>query len=249
MIDHASTCFCTPLSFQLRGEKRFMDSQLLQLLQEGATSVSNLLLKMYKRMSLADDEMMLLIHLLSFQQEGNRFPTLTELEERMSMPNMRLIQSLQKLLKEEWIRIDEFIDPQTGMRHEQYNLTPLYRKLYQTWREQQTNSHMIESIHEPYRQTAAAAVDEEPVAIYGRFEQAFGRPLSPFELESIHMWAEQDGYSEELILTALREAATVGKLHIRYIDRILLEWQKQQITSVEQARQYSMNFRRNRQPL
>ncbi|WP_301170815.1 DnaD domain-containing protein [Brevibacillus nitrificans] len=225
-----------------------MDSQILQLLQEGATSVSNLLLKMYKRMSLADDEMMLLIHLLSFQQEGNRFPTLTELEERMSMSNMRLIQSLQKLLKEEWISIDEFVDPQTGMRHEQYNLTPLYRKLYQTWREQLAAPQVMDTIHEPFRQSAAA-LDDEPVAIYSRFEQAFGRPLSPFELESIHMWTGQDGYSEELILTALREAATVGKLHIRYIDRILLEWQKQQITSVEQARLYSMNFRRNRQPL
>ncbi|WP_289136063.1 DnaD domain-containing protein [uncultured Brevibacillus sp.] len=231
-----------------------MDSHILQLLQEGATSVSNLLLKMYKRMSLADDEMMLLIQLLSFQQEGNRFPTLTELEERMSMSSMRLIQSLQKLLKEDWLSIDEFIDPQTGMRHEQYNLTPLYRKLYQTWREQQTDTRAVEPLLEPYLETAAS-METEPVAIYSRFEQAFGRPLSPFELESIHMWTEQDGYQEELILTALREAATVGKLHIRYIDRILLEWQKQQITSVEQARLYSLNFRRQssakdyRQPL
>ncbi|MGZ0053262.1 DnaD domain-containing protein [Brevibacillus gelatini] len=227
-----------------------MDSHILQLLQEGATSVSNLLLKMYKRMSLADDEMMLLIHLLSFQQEGNRFPTLTELEERMSMSSMRLIQSLQKLLKEDWISIDEFIDPHTGLRHEQYNLTPLYKKLYQTWREQQIDPRMLT----PFQETAATA-DSEPVAIYSRFEQAFGRPLSPFEMESIHMWTEQDGYQEELILTALREAATVGKLHIRYIDRILLEWQKQQITTVEQARLYSLNFHRQnhskdyRQPL
>lgn len=231
-----------------------MDSHILQLLQEGATSVSNLLLKMYKRMSLADDEMMLIIHLLSFQQEGNRFPTLSELEERMSMSNMRLIQSLQKLLKEDWISIDEFIDPQSGMRHEQYNLTPLYRKLYQTWREQQADPRMAEAVIEPYQETAAA-LDAEPVAIYSRFEQAFGRPLSPFEIESIHIWTEQDGYQDDLILTALREAATVGKLHIRYIDRILLEWQKQQITSVEQARLYSLNFRRqstskdHRQPL
>lgn len=231
-----------------------MDSHILQLLQEGATSVSNLLLKMYKRMSLADDEMMLIIHLLSFQQEGNRFPTLSELEERMSLSNMRLISSLQKLLKEEWISIDDYVDPQSGMRHEQYNLTPLYRKLYQNWREQQSNARMTDSAMEPYGEMAVA-MDAEPVAIYARFEQAFGRPLSPFELESIHMWTEQDGYQEDLILTALREAATVGKLHIRYIDRILLEWQKQQITSVEQARHYSLNFRRqaptkdHRQPL
>ncbi|UYZ11713.1 DnaD domain protein [Brevibacillus sp. WF146] len=231
-----------------------MDSHILQLLQEGATSVSNLLLKMYKRMSLSDEEMMLIIHLLSFQQEGNRFPTLQELEERMSLTPARLIQTLQKLLKEEWIRIDEYIDQQTGLRHEQYNLTPLYRKLYQSWREQLTASRIVDSVAEPFAEAAAASA-EEPVGLYSRFEQAFGRPLSPFEIETIHMWTEQDGHPEELILTALREAAAVGKLHIRYIDRILLEWQKQQITSVEEARHYSLRFRRQapsrdyRQPL
>lgn len=227
-----------------------MDSHILQLLQEGATSVSNMLLKLYKRMSLTDEEMMLLIHLLSFQQEGNRFPTLAELEERMSLSSMKLIQSMQKLLKEDWISIDEYRDEQTGMRHEQYNLTPLYRKLYNTWREQQSSIPGGGVFGE-----VAASMHTEPVAIYTRFEQAFGRPLSPIEIENIHMWTNQDGYQEELILTALREAATVGKLHIRYIDRILLEWQKQQITSVEQARLYSLNFRRqqttkdHRQPL
>lgn len=226
-----------------------MDSHILQLLQEGATSVSNLLLKMYKRMSLADEEMMLLIHLLSFQQEGNRFPTLVELEERMSIGNARLIQALQKLLKEEWIAIDEYRDEQTGMRHEQYNLTPLYRKLYTAWREQQG------PVQGGTYSEVAVSQEMEPIGLYTRFEQAFGRPLSPIEVENIHMWTQQDGYQEDLILTALREAATVGKLHIRYIDRILLEWQKQQITSVEQARHYSLQFRRqqttkdHRQPL
>ena len=219
------------------------DSPILQLLQEGATSISNLLLKMYKRMSLTDEEMMLVIHLLSFQQEGNRFPTLVELEDRMACTSTRLIQTLQKLLKEGWIAIDEYTDSQTGMRHEQYNLTPLYHKLYQAWR-----AYMTPAPDNWMQQEAAVASavmpQEESAALYTRFEQVFGRPLSPFEIESIHMWTEQDGYPEELILTALREAATVGKLHIRYIDRILLEWQKQNITSVEQARHFSLQFRR-----
>jgi len=231
-----------------------MDSQILQLLQEGATSVSNLLLKRYKQMALSDEEMMLIIHLLSFQQEGNRFPTLQELEERMSLSQMRLIQLLQKLIKEEWLSIDEYIDPQTGLRHEQYNLTPLYRKLYQSWREQLTSSRITDPFGDPFAETAAAAA-EQPVGLYAQFEQTFGRPLSPFEIETIQMWTQEDRYPEELIVTALREAATVGKLYIRYIDRILLEWQKQQITSVEEARHYSLRFRRNqtardhRQPL
>lgn len=74
-------------------------------------------------------------------------------------------------------------------------------------------------------------------------------------METIQIWTQQDCYSEELIVTALREATSVGKLYIRYIDRILLEWQRQQITSVEGARDYSLRFRRQsssrdqRQPL
>lgn len=231
-----------------------MDTEILQILQEGATSISNLLLKRYKQTSLSDEEMILIIHILSFQQEGNRFPTIQELEDRMSMPSARLIQTLQKLIKEEWISIDEYTDPQTGMRHELYNLTPLYRKLYQSWREQRHASRRIDALAEPYAEIASAA-ESEQMGLYARFEQAFGRPLSPFEIETIHIWTAQDGYSDELILTALREAATVGKLHIRYIDRILLEWQKQQISSVEEARHYSLRFRRHqpagdqRQPL
>ncbi len=217
-----------------------MDRQILQLLQEGATSISNLLLKKYKRMSLSDEEMMLIIHLLSFQQEGNRFPTLQQLEERLSMPSVRLIQLLQKLVKEEWLSIDESIDPTSGLRSESYNLEPLYRRLYQCWKEEQLA--VRESVGETPRQ---AAVGAESGGLYSQFEQAFGRPLSPFEIETLHIWIEQDRYPEELILTALREAVSVGKVYIKYIDRILLEWQRQQIKSAEEARNYSLRFRRH----
>ncbi len=228
-----------------------MDQHILQILQEGATSVSNLLLKKYKRMALSDDEMMLIIHLLSFQQEGNLFPTLLQLEERLSMPNLRLIQLLQKLLKEEYLAIDEVIDEQTGVRSERYNLEPLYRRLYQCIKDEQRAA--VESFSDMMAETAAGSFSGSN--LYQQFEQTFGRPLSPFEIETLQIWLEQDRYSADLILTALREAASVGKLYIRYIDRILLEWQRQQIKSVEEARNYSLRFRRQfsmnaqRQPL
>lgn len=228
-----------------------MDRHLLQWLQEGATAISNLLLKKYKQMSLSDEEMMLIIHIMSFQQEGIRFPTIEQLAERLSMSGTRLIQLLQKLIKEEWISIDESIEPQTGLRSESYNLDPLYRRLYQCWKNEQLA--LKESVSEP--PTVPLGGSGARVSLYSHFEQAFGRPLSPLEIETIQLWVEQDRYPDELILTALREAASVGKLYIRYIDRILLEWQRQQIKSVEEARHYSMRFRRHtitrdqRQPL
>lgn len=144
-----------------------MDRHILQLLQEGATSVSNLLLKTYKRMSLTDEEMMLMIHLLSFQQEGTFFPTIQELEERMSVSHLRLIQLLQKLLKEEWLSIDEYSDPQTGLRHERYNLEPLHRKLVLTLREQFSMNRIVDSYTEGYVEIAAG--QERQLSIYSHF--------------------------------------------------------------------------------
>ncbi|MGO0061062.1 DnaD domain-containing protein [Brevibacillus fluminis] len=219
-----------------------MDRQILQLLQEGATTITNLLLKRYKRLSLSDEEMMLIIHLLSFQQEGNRFPTLSQLEERLSMPGIRLIQSLQKLTKEDWIAIDEIVDPENGKRYEQYNLQPLYYKLNRLLMEEQSFVVPVsESFPSPRLDTDGG---EHPESLYSQFEQTFGRPLSSIEIETMQCWVEQDRYSEELIMTALREAQSVGKLYIRYIDRILLEWTRQKITTVEEARNYSLRFRR-----
>lgn len=226
-----------------------MDRQIVYALQEGTTSISNLLLITYKRLSLTDEEMMLIIHLLSFQQMGNRFPTLQQLENRLSMPSVRLIQLLQKLIKEGWLTIDEEIDPQTGLRYESYNLEPLYKRLAQRLREEELAVREAAGAQE----SVAARVPYK--GLYNQFEQAFGRPLSPFEIETLHIWVEEDKYPEELIISALREAAAVGKMYIRYIDRILLEWQRQRITSAEEARHYSLRFRRQhtlrdqRQPL
>ncbi|MFM1655586.1 DnaD domain-containing protein [Brevibacillus sp. B_LB10_24] len=229
-----------------------MDRHILQLLQEGSTSVSNILLKKYKRMSLSDEEMMLIIHLLSFQQEGNRFPTLQQLEERVSMSGLRLIQLLQKLLKEQYITIDEDVDPQSGMRYESYNLEPLYRRLYHCLQEER--KVLNESVLGIGTGLNMVSAQEYGTGLYSQFEQAFGRPLSSIEIETLHIWVEEDKYSEELILAAMREAISVGKLYIRYIDRILLEWQRQQIKSAEEARNYSLRRRQpqkrdHRQPL
>jgi len=45
-----------------------------------------------------------------------------------------------------------------------------------------------------------------------------------------------------LIKAALRESVLMGKLNFKYIDRILREWKKKGIHSVEQARAESKNF-------
>ncbi|WP_243734950.1 DnaD domain protein [Paenibacillus turpanensis] len=83
----------------------------------------------------------------------------------------------------------------------------------------------------------------EQVDVFTMFEKEFGRPLSPMECETIVKWIDFDRYAEPLIAAALKEAVFAGKLRFNYIDRILLEWSRNQVRTVEQAKEYTQRFR------
>ena len=61
--------------------------------------------------------------------------------------------------------------------------------------------------------------------IYSKVENSFGRTLSPVEYETISKWIESN-ISIDLIESALKEALLNGVTSIRYIDKILFEWNK-----------------------
>ena len=61
--------------------------------------------------------------------------------------------------------------------------------------------------------------------IYAEFEREFGRTITSMEYEIINAWLEHN-YSEELIVGALKEAVYNGVKNLRYIDKILFEWNK-----------------------
>lgn len=86
---------------------------------------------------------------------------------------------------------------------------------------------------------------EDDSSIFILFEQEFGRPLSPFEIETITVWLDEDVIKPSLIKAGLRESVLMGKLNFRYIDRILREWQRKGIKSVEEAREASKPFHKN----
>ena len=68
--------------------------------------------------------------------------------------------------------------------------------------------------------------------IYSVFEREFGRTITSMEYEIINAWLEK-GYREELILGALKEAVYNGVNNLRYIDKILFEWNKKGLKSMQ----------------
>ena len=67
--------------------------------------------------------------------------------------------------------------------------------------------------------------EEKKTDIYAEFETEFVRPITSMEYEIINAWLNHN-YSEEMIIGALKEAVYNGVKNLRYIDKILFEWNK-----------------------
>ncbi|MBR2245943.1 MAG: DnaD domain protein, partial [Bacilli bacterium] len=68
--------------------------------------------------------------------------------------------------------------------------------------------------------------------IYEIIEKEFGRTLSPIEYEIIKAWLD-NGFKESLIKEAIKEATFNGVSNLRYIDKILYEWNKKGIKTAK----------------
>lgn len=76
--------------------------------------------------------------------------------------------------------------------------------------------------------------DEEKAKtdFFSIFQEEYGRNLSGMDFEIVNAWLSS-GFSEELILGAVREAIYNGVTSLRYIDKILFEWKKKGFKKME----------------
>ncbi|ETT68505.1 DNA replication protein DnaD [Paenibacillus odorifer] len=230
-------------------------------LENGMAVIPYALLKYYRKLNLSGSEAMLLIHLLSFRQvEGIEFPSLEELQVVTGRSISVLAGELQKLMKEGFISIDGDNDELRDIHYERYNFSGLYGKLgaYLATAVQENEQDKDKGAYGTSAPRAAASGGgfgtpptspislgdkEESRNLFSIFEKEFGRPLSPMECETISSWVDQDRYPEELILLALKESVFAGKVHFRYIDRILLEWARNRVKNAQDVKTYTQKFR------
>jgi DNA replication protein len=81
--------------------------------------------------------------------------------------------------------------------------------------------------------------------IFTTFEKEFGRTISPMEYELIKSWIT-DKIPQELIIEALKEATYNGVSNMRYIEKILTEWQRKGIKTKEDVTKDKNNFKNSK---
>ncbi|EOI00623.1 DnaD domain-containing protein [Enterococcus moraviensis ATCC BAA-383] len=192
-----------------------------EYLNAGETTVSNLVIENYQKIGLTDEEFLFWLQLFRSQAKGDLFPDLAAISLIMGKPIDVIYKLLNQLVSRGFLIIQTKQNEQ-GQMMDTYDLLPIFEKI-SLLKQKQTEQKQEQSSEETIKQ------------LYQGFEKEFGRQLSPIELEMIGQWLETDHYQPELIRLALREAVLNQAYSLKYIDRILLAWERKNITTKEQV--------------
>jgi len=223
---------------------------------EGMTGVPNLLLKYYQKIGITDSEMMLIIQLMHLQTASNQhFPSADVLESYMSGDRAQIQADLASLKDKGIISIKNFYDDETDEVVPFYCYEPLFEKISEFWACEKVHTYqqMKKNLAEQKHKTGS--VRRERAGSFAKvckgFEKEFGRMLSPMEIEQVDLWLNDYNEHTELIFEALRRAILLGKHNFKYIDSILLEWQKNNLKTIDDVLSYESNFRQrqSRKPI
>ena len=163
--------------------------------------IPNYLVKYYKKFDLDINEFIMLIYFLNSNEKlifDNK-----KISNDLFIEQNEVLEIINSLIEKQYISIE--MNKSNGIIEEYISLDLFFEKI---------NAYLIENDK-----------DDNSSDIYSKFEKEFGRTLSPVEYETISKWIENN-IPLNLIEAALKEAILNGVNSIRYIDKILFEWNK-----------------------
>lgn len=197
-----------------------MNNKIIDLLKEKNYVLPSYLMRNYKEIGLNANLLLFMIYLINLEEpivcDYNKFSKDVNVNEK----DVLLIINE---LKEKGLLEIELKKNSSSKLEEYLKLELFYNKIFMTLTKQETN---------------------KSTNIYSIFEQELGRMLSPIEYELINGWIECN-YKEEIILAALKEAVFNGVSNFRYIDKILFEWNKKGIDTLDKIKKNKSEFKKD----
>lgn len=194
-----------------------MTDKLIKVLKEGNAVVPFELIKSYKKINLTEQELIFIIYILNTNKMFNP----KEISDNLNIKMTECLQLIESLSDKDIINIKTIKN--NGITEEIIDTENLYKKIAYL-----------------YIENDSVDSENKSMDIYSEFEQEFGRTLSPIEYELIGSW--RDINSDEIITLALKEAVYNGVNNLRYIDKILHEWNKKGLKTKEAIMKDKMTF-------
>lgn len=198
-----------------------MTEKLKEIIKNRDVVIPKILFINYKKIGLTDQELIFLTYIINTSTIFNP----KQISEDLSIDLNQIMENMENLGSKGIIRLET--KKIGNVRNEVINLEGLYDKLTFSMLEEEKK--------------------EETPNIYSLFEKEFGRTLSPMEYEIIGAWIE-NGTSEETIKLALKEAVYNNANSLRYIDKIISEWNKKGIKTEEDVEKQRIAFKQKKEP-
>ena len=174
-----------------------------------------LLLENYKKLKISENELAVIFMIDHLVDHGNPFITADLLSLKMTLDVKEIDAIIADLLTR------GFMEYVTVNGRTVTSLNPLNKKLF-------SNFALSVSKEAENKQAKEKMLSN----IYQSFETELGRTLQPTEVSTIREWVDL-GYSDEIIINALKEALAQGKKSIRSVDKVLLSWAKREELEAE----------------
>lgn len=201
-----------------------MNKKIIDIFKSGNIVIPVYLLQNYKKFNLDISEFVFLMYLNSF---GNNFIfNPKKIGEDLNISLGDVMKNISVLTDKSFIDV-KVIKNDKGVSEEVVNLDTFYSKLSLLFMDDVNN---------------VSSIDDS--SCFDFIEKEFGRTLSPMEYEIIKAWLES-GNSEEVIKEAVKEATFNGVSNLRYIDKILYEWNKKGIKTKSDVEKNRVDYKKS----
>lgn len=173
-----------------------------KIIKEKNYVISEFLIKNINKDNINLYDFLLLIYFINISDKFE----MQDIKKHLGINEEQILNSYDSLTKKGYIELK--VNKIDGKIEEKVSLDNFYNKIILSKNDEESNNNDI----------------------YYQFENAFGRTLSTIEYELIENWIK-NGISEEQILRALKEAVLNGVTNMKYIDKILFEWNKKKVSS------------------
>ncbi|WP_220729555.1 DnaD domain-containing protein [Apilactobacillus zhangqiuensis] len=223
-----------------------MDKFAKTILQSGQTTISNYLLKNYPKLGMTSDQLVIYLQIKRNIDIGNYFPDINDITNSTGFSTAKAYQVLHELVEKKLMRI-KTLSNSKGQSFDVYDFSLMYEKLSEL--DSDTPEKDIEDNAFEGTIGSNEITESERKKVFNSIESEFGRPLSPIEIETINQWINDDQYDPQMIKLALRESVLNQVYSLKYMDRILVNWEKANIKTpadVERnRRQHEQKFSKN----
>ncbi|QMU07720.1 DnaD domain-containing protein [Levilactobacillus suantsaii] len=211
-----------------------MDEFTRRYMQAGQTSVANFLIDHFQEVGMTTDQLLVYLQLKRWLDRGDYLPESDVLARNLGWDTKRVFEVLHEMIAQKLMTINTVTNDQ-GRKVDRYDFQLLDEKLSQVPDQSSPTVTPTSAATTSADQQPAAPAASSRATVFNQIETEFGRTLSPIEMETVSQWLDEDHYRPELVQLALREAVLNQAYSLKYMDRILLNWEKKHLTSAAQV--------------